>query len=302
MASSAAGSKPTSTQISNITSNWLNKNVTSKLPSIATTSSSSSSAKKTGQSISSLGGQSAGKISSSGTTTGKVASGTNYVSSNLGGTGGAGNGLTSSTIGNAATALGSLVAPTGATSGSSGQTGSQNNGYTISGTDTATAMAFNREMMELANKAAAEEAQKNRDWQKMMSDTSFQRAVEDMKKAGINPILAAGTQAPMGYGSAATMQMASGYAAPWSQGSTEGSSWGVNSSYSYNNFAQAIGQLVSALAGSAGSVKEKIEDMVDKGVTTAKEFAEAVKGDLAEGSKEPWQIWVDRINNSYGKK
>ena len=27
-------------------------------------------------------------------------------------------------------------------------------------------------------------------WQKMMSDTSYQRAVEDMKKAGINPILA----------------------------------------------------------------------------------------------------------------
>lgn len=36
----------------------------------------------------------------------------------------------------------------------------------------------------------AQEAQKNRDWQEMMSNTSYQRAVEDMKAAGINPLLA----------------------------------------------------------------------------------------------------------------
>lgn len=34
------------------------------------------------------------------------------------------------------------------------------------------------------------EALKNREWQEHMSNTSYQRAVEDMKKAGINPILA----------------------------------------------------------------------------------------------------------------
>lgn len=36
----------------------------------------------------------------------------------------------------------------------------------------------------------AAEAQKNRDWQEQMANTSYQRAVKDMKAAGINPILA----------------------------------------------------------------------------------------------------------------
>nr|DAT40710.1 MAG TPA: minor capsid protein [Microviridae sp.] len=53
----------------------------------------------------------------------------------------------------------------------------------------------------------AQEAQKNRDFQQEMSNTSAQRAVADLQKAGLNPILAAtngGTSASTPSGSSAS--------------------------------------------------------------------------------------------------
>ena len=52
-----------------------------------------------------------------------------------------------------------------------------------------------------AQEFSAQQASQQMKFQKMMSDTANQRAVADMKKAGLNPILAAGAGASTPTGS-----------------------------------------------------------------------------------------------------
>lgn len=81
----------------------------------------------------------------------------------------------------------------------------------------------------------ADEAQKAREWQEMMSNTAYSRAMADAKKAGINPALI------FSQGGASTPTGSSAYANV--QGST-------SPSRGYNNVANVVGAL-TGLAGSA---------------------------------------------------
>jgi len=55
------------------------------------------------------------------------------------------------------------------------------------------AMTFNNDMAQRAMQFSDQQAQVQRDYETQMSSTAYQRATADMKAAGLNPILSAGT-------------------------------------------------------------------------------------------------------------
>lgn len=68
--------------------------------------------------------------------------------------------------------------------------------------------AWNESMFNKSMEFNAAEAQKNREWQEHMAATAYQRAVKDMEKAGLNPVLAVtggGISTGAGGGSAASV-------------------------------------------------------------------------------------------------
>lgn len=65
------------------------------------------------------------------------------------------------------------------------------NNYSVSAREAATLRAWQEEQNSKAMAFNAAEAAKNRDWQKMMSDTAHQREIADLQAAGLNPVLSA---------------------------------------------------------------------------------------------------------------
>lgn len=167
--------------------------------------------------------------------------------------------------------------------GSVGGGSSSNYGYSEGGTygTGATASALSHQMMQEANEFNERQAELNRKWQEYMSSTAYQRAMTDLKKAGLNPILAY-TQggASIGSGAMASSAMGNAYTDNYSKSENSGNSseysksWNKSMNKSGENaWSNSSTDIANTLATTAGlaidTVKSIMGDVGKQGIASS---------------------------------
>lgn len=173
---------------------------------------------------------------------------------------------------------------------------------------------FNASQMERAMQYNSAEAQKNRDWQEKMSNTAYQRAMADMKEAGLNPILAANL------GGASTPGGASGTVAGASMGLQGASApsisalgtglLGSNYTESYNenfnqsqwyNISDAFQNMIAKNSSTPTRLKGVVGDVIDAAANAAKNESAQQKEIKNATKKSSKGVKVEPSTNKPGK-
>lgn len=148
------------------------------------------------------------------------------------------------------------------------------------------------------------EAMANREWQERMSNTAYQRAVEDMRKAGLNPILAyanGGASTPGGSAgtiSGASMGLASSSALGVSRSggfvpnAYETRSWSRSDWY---NAAQSWQQMLSETHMSPYGLQNALTKIGD-------DTSKAIEKNVPKRSQEQESIKPQNKTGAYGEK
>ena len=170
--------------------------------------------------------------------------------------------------------------------------------------------SWNEEMWERQAKFNAEQAQIQRDWAERMDNTRYQRAISDMSKAGLNPILAVtGGGIDTGGASGATASVGGAQMSSAQSAMTSGGLLGANdaniSGYTgqMENMSTDLAMIGAVFAGLSSAMKS-LGSLGDFGEGLGNALGEMLQGnsvskkagDFIGDMKESYYNWKRRMN------